>query len=135
MKCCILKSDLIIESNGSIILIRAGTLLKEEYPDQIITRSMELDIGKELLSDLQNWLNASKPKYNNREWRYILEIIQPAIDAINDENVMKLRSFTEKLGKAVETVSRTNPKAAKIFDNVFDIYFRLLRKAEQIFKI
>jgi len=121
-----LLHDLILENNGFEI-IKEGTILDLDNDVDQSEKSKD-----DMMEVIQDWINKYKKSFGSN-WSKIINFLQPAIDAIHDNDVKALKSETIRIANKSEQLSKVNPKAKEVFERIHNLYIRLLGMARGAF--
>lgn len=128
-----LLEDVIIEDNGSKTILSSGTIINEAThtldEPEIDAKSATQD---KMISIVQKWIELYRDKFKPGGWSKVIDILQPAIDAIYDRNVDKLKKHAVALANKVDDLS-DNPKSKAALEIIHDLYLKLLGMAREQF--
>lgn len=124
-----LLENIIIEENGYFKTIPAGTIIREGVFDLDAPEAEPEEAGQdEMIRVVQQWIETNRPRFTPEGWSKVNTILQPAIDAIYDRNIEKLKSHAIAMANKVDSLE-SNPKAKNALEKIHDLYIKLLGMA------
>jgi predicted XRE-type DNA-binding protein len=125
----ILLQDIIIEDNGYKTILYAGTIIKEAVYDLDAPEMDEkAEAQDEMINIVQKWIEQNRKRFTPEGWSKIVDILQPAIDAIYNKNTEKLKEYSIALSNKTEKIEG-NKKAKYALEKIHDLYVKLLGMA------
>jgi len=122
-----LLHDIMIYENNSMRVIPSGSILEGVFD---LDEPQQQDTESDLLGTLQDWMQKNLEGMSPRMVKMIKNLLQPAVDAIHDGNVDKIKDLAQKLDNRAQELAGKKEKF--IVDKVVDGYLAVLRKAKQM---
>lgn len=117
-------SENVILSGNSMRILSEGTKISEATID-LDQPEAKPDSSQELIGVVQQWVEKNRPLFGD-QWVKIVDMLQPAIDAIQIGDLSSLKAFSGKLATKAEKLAVSNPKAANALERIHALYRQLL---------